>query len=80
MAVIIQTGEKTYSTTNGRGTSMTLSYNHIIGHWQVVSDNAAVRAYRAGGCKIFRTLPEVEAAYKTWRGISALISSPTNLP
>lgn len=74
MATIIQTGEKTFTTTNGKGTSLTLKWNERLGWWEVMSDNAAVRAYRSLGVKIFRSLNEVEAKYKTFRGISALIS------
>ena len=73
MATIIQTAEKTFTTSNGRGTTMTLSYNEVSGYWQVTSDNAAVRAYRTLGVKVFWSLKEVEQKYKTWRGVSALI-------
>jgi hypothetical protein len=73
MHIIIQTGEKTFTTTNGRGTTMTLSYNEVCGYWQMASDNAAVRAWRSLGVHVFNSLAEVEAKYKTWRGISALI-------
>jgi hypothetical protein len=75
MTTIIQTGEKTFITDNGRGTTMTLSFNEVCGYWQVMSDNAARRAYRTLGVKIFRSLAEVEQAYKAWRGISALVGA-----
>jgi len=73
MATIIQTGEKTFTATNGRGTEMTLSFNENVGYWQVMSDNAARRAYRSLGVKTFWSLAEVEKSYKTWRGISQLV-------
>lgn len=73
MAIIIQTAEKTFTTSNGRGTTMTLSYNEVCGYWQMMSDNAAVQAYRTLGVKIFSSLKEVEQKYKTWRGIAALV-------
>ena len=75
MTTIIQTGEKTFTASNGKGTLMTLSYNEAVGYWQMMSDNAAVRAYRSMGVKIFWNLADVERAYKTWRGISALITA-----
>ena len=74
MACILQIAEKTFTTSNGRGTTMTLQWNETCGYWQMMSDNAAVRAYRTLGVKVFRTLAEVETAYKTWRGVSQLIS------
>jgi len=74
MATIIQTGEKTFTTTNGKGTSLTLKWNESLEWWEVMSNNAAVRAYRTLGIKIFRSLNDVEQKYKTFRGISALIS------
>jgi hypothetical protein len=70
--MIIQTGEKTFTADNGKGTTMVLSFNEVCGYWQMMSDNAARRAYRTLGVKTFRSLAEVERAYKTWRGISAL--------
>jgi hypothetical protein len=75
MATIIQTGEKTFTTDNGRGTTMTLRFNDVCGYWQVMSDNAARRAYRTLGVKIFNSLADVEQAYKTFRGISALVGA-----
>ena len=75
MTTILQTAENTFTADNGRGTVMTLSYNEVCGYWQVMSTNAAVRAYRSLGVKVFRSLAEVEAAYKTWRGICALANA-----
>jgi hypothetical protein len=73
MATIIQTGEKTFTTDNGKGTTLTLKWNTRLDRWEVFADNAAVRAYRSLGVKIFATLADVETRYKTFRGVSALI-------
>lgn len=72
MATIIQTNETTFTAENGRGTSLTL-VRMSAGYWLVSADNAAARAYRSIG-KSFPSLEAVEAAYKTFRGISALIA------
>ena len=74
MATIIQTSENTFTTDNGRGTTMTLSFNKTLGRWQMTSDNASRRAWRGLGVSLYETLDEVEAKYKTWRGISALVA------
>lgn len=74
MATIIQTGENTFTTDNSKGTKLTLKLNAKIGYWEVWAENAAVSAYRSLGVKCFWKLSEVEAKYKTFRGISALIS------
>lgn len=71
MATIIQTNENTFTADNGRGTLLTL-VRMSAGYWLVSADNAAARAYRSIG-KAFPSLDDVEAAYKTFRGISALI-------
>lgn len=74
MATIIQTGEMTFTTDNGKGTTLQLRYNANVGYWEVQAMNAAVRAYRTLGVKVFWTLAEVEARYKTFRGIGKLVA------
>jgi len=71
--MIIQTAERTFTTTNRTGTTLTLKWNDRLGWWEVFADNAAVRAYRTLGLKIFRRLSDVEARYKAFRGVAALI-------
>jgi hypothetical protein len=44
------------------------------GYWEVMAQNAATRAYRTLGVKIFWSLDDVEKSYKTFRGLSALIN------
>lgn len=75
MAIIIQTADKTFTTDNGRGTTMELSYNEVRGYWQMMSDNVSRRAWGGLGIKTFRSLAEVEKSYKTWRGISELVEA-----
>jgi hypothetical protein len=43
--------------------------------WEMTTFNACTRAYNNGfgGFRRFKSLAEVEAAYKSWRGISALV-------
>ena len=72
MATIIQTATDTYTADTGRGTSLTL-VKKSGGWWEVHSMNAAVRAYRSLGVKVFWSLEDIERAYKTFRGIAALI-------
>ena len=47
--------------------------------WEMCTVNATVRAYNNGFAipKFFRTLKEVEAKYKSWKGISKLIEGVT---
>lgn len=73
MATIIQTADNTYTASNGKGTELKL-VKMEAGYWQVWAMNAAVRAYRTPGVKIFWHLSEIEKAYKTFRGISALLA------
>lgn len=70
---IIQTGEKEFQLT-ARGNEFTLSFNANRDQWQMMTVNAAVRAWNRGFAipKFFATLEEVEAKYKAWRGIVAL--------
>lgn len=72
MTFITQTAENTFTADNGRGTSLTL-VRMSAGYWLVSADNAAARAYRSIG-KTYPDLAAVEASYKTFRGISALIN------
>lgn len=71
MATIIQTNDNTFTADNARGTVLTLA-RMSAGYWLVSADNAAARAYRSIG-KTFPSLEAVEASYKTFRGIAALI-------
>lgn len=72
MATIIQTADNTYTANNGKGTELTL-VKMEAGYWLVSADNAAARAWRSIG-KCYEDLAAVEAKYKTFRGISALIN------
>lgn len=74
MATILQTGEKTFTTDNGRGTSFTLKFVPDLNRWEVWAMNAAVRAWRTPGVKFFPDLAAVEAHYKVFRGISSLVA------
>jgi len=71
MTFINQTAENTFTANNGKGTQLTL-IKMEAGYWLVSADNAAARAYRSIG-KTFWSLAEVEAKYKTFRGLAALI-------
>ena len=53
-----------------RGCEMTL-VQQTQGHWEMRSINASTRAYHRGipMAKVFNTLEEVEAKYKSWKGI-----------
>ena len=61
-----------------RGHTMTLKYCPRLQHWEMYTDNAAVRAYRTLGVKTFASLEEVEARYKSWRGLCALVKLPVS--
>ncbi|EBZ0015925.1 hypothetical protein D5X65_20550 [Salmonella enterica subsp. enterica serovar Suberu] len=53
-----------------RGHKMTLTFDRNLGRWEMNTDNAASRAWRTLGIKIFNYLEEVERSYKSWRGVS----------
>lgn len=72
MTYIIQTAENTYTANNGRGTELMITKKDG-GYWEVMAQNAATRAYRSLGVKIFWTLADIEKSYKTFRGLAALI-------
>jgi hypothetical protein len=75
--MIIQTNETTFTTT-ARGMTLTLSQiSESWGNWVVEVDNAAARAWNRGraSAKYFDTLEQVEAKYKSFRGIAALIEA-----
>jgi rRNA processing protein Krr1/Pno1 len=57
---------------NARGSEMTLKRSKD--GWNMHTVNAAVRAWNRGFAipKSFSTLAEVEAKYKSWRGIASL--------
>ena len=72
----IQTGPDTYFLKT-RGAEMTLE-KKADNRWVMYTVNAVVRAWR-GGFPVgreFSSLADVEANYKTWRGIAALAASP----
>lgn len=73
--MINQLNETTYQTT-ARGMTLTLTaVDYNFGKWVVEVDNASARAWNRGrpAWKYFDTLDEVEARYKSFRGIAALI-------
>ena len=72
MTFITQTAENTFVANNGRGTELQLR-KRDGGYWEVMAHNAATRAYRTLGVKIFWSLDEIEKNYKTFRGLAALI-------
>jgi hypothetical protein len=76
---IIQTGAKEYKLT-ARGNEFTLRFDDIFGQWAMYTVNAAVRAWNRGFAipKFFDTLEDVERAYKSWKGIVALVAQPCN--
>lgn len=70
---IMMTGDKEFFLV-ARGAEMTLKFEAARGEWVMYTVNAAVKAWNRGFAipKFFRSLEEVEAKYKTWRGIAAL--------
>jgi hypothetical protein len=70
--VITENKDGSYSLTS-RGNQFTLI--HTCDQWQMWTNNAATRAWNRGGpsLRVFDTLEQVEAAYKSWRGIVALV-------
>ncbi len=73
---IIQTADNTYEMTI-RGARMTLvRRSSIFGEWEMTTVNAAAQAWsRIIMPKHFRSLAEIEAKYKSWRGISQLVAA-----
>ena len=59
---------------NWRGNEMTLQK---VGpdHWEMATSNASSRAWNRGypSVRRFATLDEVEAHYKSWKGIKAFV-------
>jgi hypothetical protein len=77
MANAIQkTGDNEYKLM-ARGCDFTLTFDAKSKKWEMYTVNASVRAYNNGYAipKFFDSLDEVEAKYKSWRGIKALIES-----
>ena len=70
--VIQQTGDSTFNMQRGAH-DMTLTKEGD--RWVMYTVNPAVRAWNRGFAtpKFFPTLAAVEAKYKSWRGVSALI-------
>ena len=70
--VIQMINETTFKLSKGVH-DMTLRFER--GEWAMYTVNPMVRAYNRGWAtpKYFPTLEAVEAKYKSWRGISALV-------
>lgn len=79
MADIQQIDDNSYAT-SVRGTHMVLE--KTAAGWRVKTRNAATRVWGIGGesWKDFDSLAQVEARYKSWRGIGALITAPGQQP
>lgn len=73
MTTITQINETTFTAANGKGTELTLIKSEV-GYWTVIASNAATRAYRTLGAKTFWSLSDIEAKYKTFRGLGALLA------
>lgn len=75
MATIQQLDDTRYSV-EARGSRMVLEQTKK--GWRVKTRNAATRVWGLGGesWKDFDSLAEVEAKYKSWKGIAALIGTP----
>jgi hypothetical protein len=73
MTFITQTDANTFTASNGKGTELTLIKSEV-GYWTVIASNAATRAYRTLGAKTFWNLSDIEAKYKTFRGLAALLA------
>jgi hypothetical protein len=58
-----------------RGNDMTLMFDEKFEWWEMYTDNAAHRAYRGPGVRVFHSLAKVEKAYKSWRGIAELVEN-----
>jgi hypothetical protein len=73
MATIQQLDEKRFFL-EVRGTKMTLE--PFRSGWRMKTVSAATRVWSLGGesWKEFNTLAEVEAKYKSWRGIASLLN------
>lgn len=72
MTEIQQIDANTFTADNGKGTELTLIKSEV-GYWTVIASNAATRAYRTLGAKTFWNLSDIEAKYKTFRGLAALL-------
>lgn len=68
MIMVMENGQYMTKT---RGTTLVLEKKPY--GWQVSANNAAVQAWRSLGVKIFNNLEEVEARYKSFRGIKQLL-------
>lgn len=79
MAEIQQINDNSYAT-SVRGTHMVLE--KTTKGWRVKTRNAATRVWGIGGesWKDFDSLAQVEARYKSWRGITALLAAPGHQP
>lgn len=75
MATIQQLSPTSYSLT-ARGSRMVLEQTPK--GWVMKTRNASTRVWGMGGesWKDFASLIEVEAHYKSWRGIAALVEAP----
>lgn len=70
---ILQLDDNTYQ---GRARGCTYTITRQPSGWRVTVENAATRAWRSLGTRDFSTLEEVEAHYKSLKGLSALIQVP----
>jgi hypothetical protein len=77
MATIQQLGDTSYSI-EARGSRMVLEQTKK--GWRVRTRNAATRVWGLGGesSKDFDSLADVEAKYKSWKGIAALVGAPVH--
>ncbi|MBF8164312.1 hypothetical protein IVE04_24410 [Pseudomonas mendocina] len=75
MPTIQQLDDTSYAVEN-RGTRMVLVQTKK--GWRVKTRNAATRVWGLGGesWKDFDSLADVEAKYKSWKGIAALVEAP----
>lgn len=77
IAPITQLDSFTYRL-QSRGATMTLRRLED-GSWEMLTDNASARAWRGFILpKHFANLEQVELAYKSWRGITALVAIDIN--
>lgn len=78
MANIKVIGKDTYEL-NARGQRMVLAPSER--GWRMTTQSAMTRAHSLGGASVkeFDNLMQVEAHYKSWRGLSALIAQPPTL-
>lgn len=75
--MIQQISQTEFSLTKGNN-QMTLSYSAAREQWMVCTYNPSTRAWNGRNWpshRFFNSLAEVEQAYKSWRGICALVEA-----